>query len=90
MKLNRKRKVVDEQVVSPSEEALFGGSLRYDLGWNHGRVVESGTFNDLLSDQAAGVFRGLYELQAAQYRPTTTPDIPRPTTSAVGEGAEPA
>ncbi|MFI1106050.1 hypothetical protein [Streptomyces melanogenes] len=30
----RKPETVDPAVVSASEEALFGGSLRYDLGWN--------------------------------------------------------
>ncbi|MDT9689530.1 ABC transporter ATP-binding protein [Streptomyces sp. P9(2023)] len=36
---------------------------------DHGRVVESGTFTDLLSDEVDGpkIFRGLYQLQAAQY-----------------------
>ncbi|MEU3499393.1 ABC transporter ATP-binding protein [Streptomyces hundungensis] len=57
---------------------------------DHGRVVESGTFTELLSDRAAGVFRSLYELQAAQYRPTTTSDIPRPAAPANAEGASPS
>ncbi|MFD9483630.1 ATP-binding cassette domain-containing protein [Streptomyces sp. NPDC059991] len=50
---------------------------------DHGRVVESGTFTELLSDTAPGpkVFRSLYELQAAQYQqPDVT--IPHPTTPA--------
>ncbi|NUK32225.1 ABC transporter ATP-binding protein [Streptomyces lunaelactis] len=36
---------------------------------DHGRVVESGTFDELLSDKTPGpkVFRDLYQIQAAQY-----------------------
>ncbi|MCL7379366.1 ABC transporter ATP-binding protein [Streptomyces sp. 35G-GA-8] len=36
---------------------------------DRGRVVESGTFSELLSDEVEGpkVFRGLYRIQAAQY-----------------------
>lgn len=36
MRLSRLRRspAQDEAVLSSSEEALFGGSLRYDLGWN--------------------------------------------------------
>ncbi|MCX5386807.1 ABC transporter ATP-binding protein [Streptomyces sp. NBC_00083] len=58
---------------------------------DRGRVVESGTFTELLSDEAPGVFRSLYELQAAQYRPTGTAGLPRQATgSASTEGASPA
>ncbi|MCX5555377.1 ABC transporter ATP-binding protein [Streptomyces sp. NBC_00038] len=44
---------------------------------DHGRVVESGTFTDLLSDEVDGpkIFRGLYQLQAAQYA-TEAPAVP--------------
>ncbi|MEU9097359.1 ABC transporter ATP-binding protein [Streptomyces sp. NPDC048361] len=55
---------------------------------DRGRVVESGTFTELLSDEAQGVFRSLYELQAAQYRPTGATGLPRQATGpAAAEGA---
>ncbi|MGW2482729.1 ABC transporter ATP-binding protein [Streptomyces sp. NPDC001571] len=58
---------------------------------DQGRVVESGTFTELLSDRAAGVFRGLYELQAAQYRPTAAGSIPHPSSpSSPSSSASPA
>lgn len=44
---------------------------------DHGRVAESGTFEDLLSDEVEGpkVFRDLYRIQAAQYA-TEAPAVP--------------
>ncbi|GAA1179374.1 ABC transporter ATP-binding protein [Streptomyces hebeiensis] len=55
---------------------------------DHGRVVESGTFDDLLSDTTDGpkVFRDLYRLQAAQYAP---PAPPAPAASDAVSGAVP-
>ncbi|WP_257584219.1 ABC transporter ATP-binding protein [Streptomyces sp. TLI_146] len=45
---------------------------------DHGRVVESGTFEELLSDHTPGpkAFRALYELQAAQYQSAVIPHPP--------------
>ncbi|WP_328307500.1 ABC transporter ATP-binding protein/permease [Streptomyces sp. NBC_00442] len=57
---------------------------------DQGRVVESGTFTELLSDRAPGVFRALYELQAAQYRPTGAAGLPRQAGPVSREGADPA
>ncbi|MFD9793771.1 ATP-binding cassette domain-containing protein [Streptomyces sp. NPDC059070] len=56
---------------------------------DHGRLVESGTFTDLLSDTAPGpkLFRSLYELQAAQYQQQQSASLPRPATAA-GSGEE--
>ncbi|MGX1668597.1 ABC transporter ATP-binding protein [Streptomyces sp. NPDC055400] len=47
-----------------------------------GRVVESGTFNELLSDDVEGpkVFRDLYRIQAAQYQSEPNPNgVPVPS-----------
>ncbi|MGX1760580.1 hypothetical protein ACWIG5_27325 [Streptomyces lydicus] len=48
---------------------------------DHGRVVESGTFDELLDDSGPGFFRDRYRIQTAQYTtiPTqtaTAPDTP--------------
>lgn len=55
---------------------------------DHGRVVESGTFTDLLSDEVDGpkIFRGLYQLQAAQYA-TEAPAVPSQNGHAQAQGS---
>ncbi|MEU6737523.1 ABC transporter ATP-binding protein [Streptomyces physcomitrii] len=52
-----------------------------------GRVVESGTFEELLSAESAGpgAFRALYEIQAAQYAGAVK--VPEPATPPVDEVA---
>ncbi|WP_405889765.1 ABC transporter ATP-binding protein/permease [Streptomyces sp. NBC_00133] len=55
---------------------------------DHGRVVESGTFDELLSDRTLGpkVFRDLYQIQAAQYA-LDSPALPSQNGHAKAQGS---
>ncbi|MFC9228305.1 ABC transporter ATP-binding protein [Streptomyces decoyicus] len=49
---------------------------------DHGRVVESGTFDELLNDSGPGFFRDRYRIQAAQYTTIPTQTVTAPDTPA--------
>ncbi|MFK4222156.1 ABC transporter ATP-binding protein [Streptomyces sp. NPDC019890] len=55
---------------------------------DHGRVVESGSFDELLSDRTLGpkVFRDLYQIQAAQYA-LDSPALPSQNGLAKAQGS---
>ncbi|MFF9784204.1 ATP-binding cassette, subfamily B [Streptomyces sp. SceaMP-e96] len=49
---------------------------------DHGRVVESGTFDELLDDSGPGFFRDRYRIQAAQYTTIPTQSVTASDTTA--------
>ncbi|WP_241777908.1 ABC transporter ATP-binding protein [Streptomyces sp. CT34] len=55
---------------------------------HHGRVVESGTFAELISDEwdGPGIFRDGYRIQAAQYADVPAPSGNTPATDAMKAG----
>ncbi|MFF4408440.1 ABC transporter ATP-binding protein [Streptomyces sp. NPDC001407] len=53
-----------------------------------GELRESGTFEELLSPKAAGVFRELYEMQARQYQDAPVPGPRRPADVEEGSNAQ--